>query len=783
MKKIFFAVCFIMSSFAFFGKAAAADILIHSSYVERANVYKGQTHCHSKCVGGCSDGQQPPAEVAAAYRDAGYDFVSITDHNTITPIPSVSGILIIPGIEDTMANGHLNRINATKPTVNTLQGVINLASQEGSFVVLNHPNFNLTWTDEKLNSVSGYHGIEVWNSIVAAANQNVEERIDRLLSEGKKFYLVATDDCHNITGAYCKTASVRVFADKLTKQDIMSNLVAGNFYASNGADILKIGLSGQAINVVTNKPSKIEFIAKDGIIRQANTSVTIADYMPRGDEKYVRVRVTRDSDSRMAWSNPFYVIASPVASKIFFVEPTPADNAVIYNNTATIRTESKEDAVLLDWNKSLIGWWRFNGESGESAALFKDWSTYGNNGSCAGDKCPAPISGKLGGALRFDGNDCISTNAKFGDNLPALTVSAWVYPTAGGYALSFVAKDDFSKRSWYFGLNDNETFKVALWTNAGRFDLIAGGLKLNEWANLAFTYNGSEIKLYKNGVVAASKPASGILIKTDATVRIGCINNNYNFKGLIDDVRIYSRALSVEEIKSGYDGSQNQLAAIFNQFNPGSYIFRAYAQNIYGNSAATELRTIAVANPVCVSGVADGCRVCKSDGSGWFDDNAKCAAGQICQSGSCVSTCVPNCDQAGDRQCSGNGYQICETINGCRQWGTVVACAANQTCSNGQCSSGCIPTNCQAAGFQCGSIDDGCGNMLNCGTCVGGKTCNATGQCVPQTTVESEQRQQIQQEKLTRTEIIAKIAEVKKLLIQLIIQLIAELQKQLAALK
>jgi hypothetical protein len=57
-----------------------------------------------------------------------------------------------------------------------------------------------------------------------------------------------------------------------------------------------------------------------------------------------------------------------------------------------------------------------------------------------------------------------------------------------------------------------------------------------------------------------------------------------------------------------------------------------------------------------------------------------------------------------------------------------------------------------------------------------------TGGPVGGPVVESEQRQQIQQEKLTRAEIIAKIAEIKKLLIQLIIQLIAELQKQLAAL-
>jgi len=86
------------------------------------------------------------------------------------------------------------------------------------------------------------------------------------------------------------------------------------------------------------------------------------------------------------------------------------------------------------------------------------------------------------------------------------------------------------------------------------------------------------------------------------------------------------------------------------------------------------------------------------------------------------------------------------------------------------CSSPCVP-NC--AGKVRG--DDGCGG--NCGVAENKIAAGPVGGPV----VESEQKQQIQQEKPTRAEILAKIEEIKKLLIQLIIQLIAELQKQLAA--
>ncbi|MDD3176008.1 MAG: NBR1-Ig-like domain-containing protein [Candidatus Nanoarchaeia archaeon] len=101
---------------------------------------------------------------------------------------------------------------------------------------------------------------------------------------------------------------------------------------------------------------------------------------------------------------------------------------------------------------------------------------------------------------------------------------------------------------------------------------------------------------------------------------------------------------------------------------------------------------------------------------------------------------------------------------------------------------GCVAKTCASLGnYQCGSWSDGCGAMVSCGTCTSGKTCNASGRCVSQTAgapVISDSNPQTLAEtpqKMTRAEILQKIAEVKQLLIQLIIQLIAELQKQLAA--
>ena len=288
-------------------------LAIWSPYTPKSHVYKGQMHAHTIN----SDGAQSPTNVVIAYRDAGYDFISITDHNYNTPDPGVFGILFIPGIEQQPAGNHLNRINATTAPARTAQGVIDQALSEGSFVFLNHPNWpggypnNPNWTDTELESVSGYHGIEVWNSLVSP-NENAEGRIDYLLSKHLKCYLIATDDCHNVNALYSKTASTRVFADNLTISEIMENLKRGNFYASNGANISSITVSERTITITTDVASTIDFITNGGTVKQSTANTISSSYTASGEDVYIRARVTRGSDGKKAWTNPIYVSTGPI---------------------------------------------------------------------------------------------------------------------------------------------------------------------------------------------------------------------------------------------------------------------------------------------------------------------------------------------------------------------------------------------------------------------------------------------------------------------------------------
>ena len=79
----------------------------------------------------------------------------------------------------------------------------------------------------------------------------------------------------------------------------------------------------------------------------------------------------------------------------------------------------------------------------------------------------------------------------------------------------------------------------------------AAQLPVNAWSHLATTYDGATLRLYVNGTQVASKTQSGSVPVSTGQLRIGgnTIWGEY-FSGLIDEVRIYNRALPVAEVQA-----------------------------------------------------------------------------------------------------------------------------------------------------------------------------------------------------------------------------------------
>ena len=73
---------------------------------------------------------------------------------------------------------------------------------------------------------------------------------------------------------------------------------------------------------------------------------------------------------------------------------------------------------------------------------------------------------------------------------------------------------------------------------------------MGSWTHVALTYDGSLLRLYVNGVQAASANVSGAIQSSSSPLWIGGNQYDENFVGLIDDVRVYNRALTQAEIQT-----------------------------------------------------------------------------------------------------------------------------------------------------------------------------------------------------------------------------------------
>ncbi len=283
--------------------------------VATIGIYKGQLHAHTTN----SDGVDTPTALATAYKNKGYSFLEIADHDHITPDPGVSGITHINGSEETVGasvapgyNYILNVGASTQQSSTTAQEIIDGILVDNGMPMFAAPYYTYgQWTTPNMTAVNNISGIEMWNGVdMKPANggkENAEDKWDYLLTLGNHTLGVAVDDCHDITASEFNTGWVQVFSNSNTQSGIISSIRSGNYYSSNGTEFNITKTYGNQIIVSTLNSSKIEWVTSSGYVSQTNASGTTAGYSIGGTEKYIRVRVTDGSTSKMAWSNPIYL--------------------------------------------------------------------------------------------------------------------------------------------------------------------------------------------------------------------------------------------------------------------------------------------------------------------------------------------------------------------------------------------------------------------------------------------------------------------------------------------
>jgi hypothetical protein len=252
--------------------------------------------------------------------------------------------------------------------------------------------------------------------------------------------------------------------------------------------------------------------------------------------------------NRIIWAKKKTIIALALCAII------AASSIIILQNTRTT------EAAPIEPHPGLVGWWRFDEVSGSVA---DDSSGFGNDGTVNGATW---ADGKYGKALSFDGNDDYvnTVDSASLDVGGALTISLWMKTTVQQSNKGLVLHDanSYKYMAYLHELSGDLYFfvKTASGQSYARYNGANGEFSTGAWFHIVFTYDktlsSNRLKIFVNGIQKAQANGFGEDITAgDEGVDIGLYNVNNFFNGIIDEVCIYNRALSVAEIQESFQKS------------------------------------------------------------------------------------------------------------------------------------------------------------------------------------------------------------------------------------
>lgn len=300
--------------------------------------YRGNLHLHSTR----SDGAYLPADVVLAYRNRGYDFVCLSDHEVYfnTDTYDRSDFLALAGYEmacemsrrETGQQYHVHglldsSLRAPRPfghdeehakpryrNLETVQAMMDEMRGRGNALIMNHPDWSGNRCEDLLQ-LEGYFAIEIYNHQceVGEASGYALSFWDYLLQRGRRVFGIAADDAHR--GPPDTAVSeffggwVGVQAERFDQGGIVAALTGGRFYSSQGPEIRDLRVEDSEIRVECSPVRFIRFIPYPAVgqsfSNQDGSELEAARYRLSGDEGYVRVECI-DAQGRTAWSNPVF---------------------------------------------------------------------------------------------------------------------------------------------------------------------------------------------------------------------------------------------------------------------------------------------------------------------------------------------------------------------------------------------------------------------------------------------------------------------------------------------
>lgn len=323
-----------------------------AGFTKTGNWYKGNIHCHTTNSDGCLS----PEEVVKIYKEKGYSFLAISDHDLYSDYRKELNspeFILLPAIEATavlykdrekterLCLHHIHGIlgteemerNAPKGTFSHLEkyppreyyetwdgGKVGQELQQdleahGCITIYNHPVWSRV-KEEEFTEIRGLAGLEIYNYGTVNESGTGFDTVhwDIMLRRGVRINGTAADDNHNdgivedSFGGY-----IVVKAESLEHQAVIQAILEGNYYSSTGPEIYDWGIKDNIAYVECSQVERVNFMAGNyinaggtRIFKSEQKPVMRAEFPLKGNEQYIRVECI-DQYGRTAWSNPIFL--------------------------------------------------------------------------------------------------------------------------------------------------------------------------------------------------------------------------------------------------------------------------------------------------------------------------------------------------------------------------------------------------------------------------------------------------------------------------------------------
>ncbi len=225
------------------------------------------------------------------------------------------------------------------------------------------------------------------------------------------------------------------------------------------------------------------------------------------------------------------------------------DKVIIWDKALTeTEVNSKYNANVVEADETILGKWKLDENNGTTAF---DSSINNNSGEINNCKWSEGVNYS---ALSFNGKDAyveISDDDVF-DVEKEMSISAWAKVTKLG-TTKVLQKGDWDGHGIYLDLWNGWTTSYRIKGKSIKVNWGEGQPKTDRWYFIASVYNGEEIQLFVDGKLMNSTKASGLLDSNTRPVLIGSSGGAKFFNGLIDECKIYSKALTSQEILNEYN--------------------------------------------------------------------------------------------------------------------------------------------------------------------------------------------------------------------------------------